>query len=236
MNERLVSLGEVLSEGTPAAAHALRDLVGGQIVVTEIRQPDRQRHYLQGRFTIRAAAVAQALVGASNDVRAAGPAEAGAAGEEIIIDFRPPAQYEAESERAKELLDKGWLMVRIGEAMGKKKSYVRRLIEHWFTSHGLPVPDGRSRRSTLEQKHRVPPTFEALADSVLTLLHEGLLIEEIAARLDVCRDTITKVMKYLRTVRGLNIPDGRTRRKSLDHKVSRPSGSDAPRDDNPPAT
>lgn len=116
-------------------------------------------------------------------------------------------------------------MVRIAEEMGRKKSYVRKLIKYWFESRGLPVPDGRSRRSNLEQKHRVQPTFEAIADSVQLLMEEGLLIEEIAARSGVGRDTITKVMKFLRTVRGLSIPDGRTRRKELKRKVSHPRRS-----------
>jgi biotin operon repressor len=78
----------------------------------------------------------------------------------------------------------------------------------------------------LEQKHQVPPTFEALAEPVLALLQQDLLIEDIAADLSVCRDTITKVIKYLRTVRGLDIPDGRTRRKGLKRKISRPRRQD----------
>ena len=146
-----------------------------------------------------------------------------------------PAQYEVESERAKELFDKNWLMIRIAQEMGRKKSYVRKLIKHWFESRGLPVPDGRARRSGLTQKHQVPPTFEALADPVEALLKEDLLIQEIADRLGCCPETVTKVIDYLRTVRGLSIPDGRTRRKTLEHKVSRPSGSDERRNDDTPA-
>jgi hypothetical protein len=231
VDEQLRHLGETLSADNPAAAHALGDLVGGQIAVTEIRRPDRERHYWQGRFTVRTAAVARALVSTGNEACNPLPAEADVSGEEIVIDFRKPAQYEVESERAKELFDQNWLMVRIAREMGKKKSYVRKLIKYWFESRGLPVPDGRSRRSTLEQKHCVPPTFEALADPVLALLREDLLIEEIAARLGVCRDTITKVIKYLRTVHGLDIPDGRTRRKTLEHKVSGPHRCDEPHAD-----
>jgi transposase len=223
VSEQLAKLGEVLAQGTPAAAYALRDLVGGQILVTEIRQPGRQRYYLQGRFTIRVASLAGILLNAESNAGECQSVVEGIPGDEIVIDFRDPPQYEEESERVKTLLDQGWLMIRIAEEMGKKKSYVRKLVKHWFESRGLPVPDGRSRRSTLEQKHCVQPPFERLADRVLKLLVEGWLIEEIAAEVGVCRDTITKVINYLRTVRGLDIPDGRTRRKSLDHKVSRPT-------------
>lgn len=231
VDEQLTQLGEILSADNPAAAHALGELVGGQIAVTEIRRPDRERHYWQARFTVRTAAVARALVGTSNDTCNHVPTEAEVPDEEVIIDFRQPAQYEIESEKAKELFDQNWLMVRIAEAMGKKKSYVRKLIKYWFDSRGLPVPDGRSRRSTLIEKHRVQPIFEALFDPVQKLLEEGLLIEEIASRLDVCRHTITKVIKYLRAVRGLDIPDGRTRRKSLNRKVSQSHRHDEPNND-----
>ena len=219
VDEQLRNLGEVLSQGTPAAAHALRDLVGGRIVVTEVRLPGRERHYLQGRFTIRVAAVVQALVGTLGNL----PQDDNVShGEEIVIDFREPPAYEAESEQAKALWDQGWMMTRIGKEMGKAKSYVRKLIAFWFTSRGLPVPDGRSRRANLAQKHLLPPLFEALADPVERLLQEGLLIGEIAERLGCCRDTVTKVIKCLRATRGLLIPDGRTRRKGLSRKVSRP--------------
>jgi site-specific DNA recombinase len=173
---------------------------------------------LQGRFAVRVAAAVEILVGSPSGT----PKDGADAGEEIVIDFREAPQYEAESERAKELFDKGWLMIRIAKEMGKKKSYVRKLVVYWFDSRGLPVPDGRSRRSTLGQKHQLPPMFEALADPVQAFLQEGLLIGEIAERLGCCHETITKVIDYLRTTGGLSIPDGRTRRKGLAHKVSHP--------------
>jgi DNA invertase Pin-like site-specific DNA recombinase len=231
VDEQLHKLGEVLAHGTPAAAHALRDLVGGQIIVTEIRRDGHQRHYLQGRFTMRVPAVVQAILGSQGTPGQPNPDLPGTVGEEIVIDFREPPPYEVESERAKELYDQGWLMVRIAQEMGKAKSYVRKLIASWFTSRGLPVPDGRGRRSTLEQKHQAPPTFEALADPVAALLGENLLLQEIGQRLGCCSETVTKVMDYLRTVRGLEIPDGRTRRKNLDRKVSHPRGQGKPHDD-----
>jgi transposase len=138
----------------------------------------------------------------------------------IVIDFREPRQFEIECEDAKELWDKGWLMLDIAKEMHKHKSYVTKLIKHWFEVRQLKAPDGRGRRSTLEKKHRVPPMFEALADSVESLLDEGLLIQEIAEQLGCCHETVTKVIEFLRVNRGLSIPDGRTRRKSLDRKTS----------------
>ena len=100
------------------------------------------------------------------------------------------------------------------------------VIVGWLGSVGRSIrkgPTGPSQR---------PIDFPvAMADPVQALLEQCLLIKEIAERLGVCRDTITKVVKYLRAVRGLDIPDGRTRRKGLDRKVSRPRGCDEPHND-----
>jgi transposase len=127
-----------------------------------------------------------------------------------------------ESERAKELYDQNWIMVRIAAEMGRKKSYVTKLVKHWFESRGLPFPDGRSRRSTLAQKHQEAPSFQAIGDDVKKLLDEGLLIQEIAQRLNCNKDTVTKAKAYWYTSHGFPVPDGRTRRKTLVHKVSHP--------------
>jgi site-specific DNA recombinase len=224
VDERLAHLGASLRENNPAAAKALADLVGGQIVVTEIRKAGRERCYWQGRFTICTTAVVRALLKRSAEDMSAAPSAPPS--EEIVIDFREPHQFEIESETAKELWDKDWLMVDIAKEMNKAKSYVRKLIKHWFESRQLPVPDGRGRRSTLPKKRRAPPMFESLAAPVGALLNEGPLIQEIAERIGCCSATITKVIDYRRAKHGLSIPDGRTRRKSLDHKVSYPRRPD----------
>jgi transposase len=222
VDEQLRNLGEVLSQGTPAATHALRNLVGGQIVVTEIRRAGHERHHLQGRFTIRAAAIVRTLVGPGDATTPAPPQEPETGEEEIVIDFRQPQSTE-ESERAYHLYEnEKWLEVRIAQDLGVSKCRVTTLLQDAYARRGQEKLDGRSRRSSLEQKHQVQPMFEALADPVESLLQEGLLIQEIAARLGCCKDTVTKVIQYLRTVRGLSIPDGRARRKSLDRKVSHP--------------
>ena len=51
IEERLADLRSLLNGHGPAAAHALRALVGGKIVVTEIRRAGKQRHYLRGAWS-----------------------------------------------------------------------------------------------------------------------------------------------------------------------------------------
>jgi len=218
VDEQLQKLGESLTQATPAAAHALRNLVGGQITVREIRQEGRQRHYLQGRCVVRCAAVAQGFLAGTDVAGQVAAEELAALGAVILIDFREPPQYEVESERAKELLDRGWLMTRIGQEMHKAKSYVRKLIAFWHTSRGLPVPDGRARRATLAEKHSERPLYQQVSDEVMCLYHQHLLLEEIAARLSIDRNTVTAAVRWWHQSRHLPVPDGRARRRGLSVK------------------
>jgi transposase len=220
VDEQLRNLGEVLAQGTPAAAHALRDLVGGEVVVTEVRQPRRARHYLQGRFTITSRAIVERLVRPAE-----GPGERVTPAcddffEEFTIDFREPPQIEALSERAKELYDQGLMNAQIAKRLGCSRSRLTALLKFWFESRGLEMPDGRVRRASLKRKHVAPPLYQRIADEVMVLYRQQMLLQEIAARLGVDRNTITAAIRWWHESRGQEIPDGRTRRKDLDHKTS----------------
>ena len=224
VGEQLSHLGDTASGTGAAAAYALRDLVDGQIVVTEVRRPDRQRHFLQGRFAIETTARARALAG--NDEKPGEDAASDSDGleEEIVIDFREPQEIEALSERAKELYDKGKMNAEIAEQLGCSRSRLTKVLKHWFESRGLTMPDGRSRRASLGKKHLEPPLFQAIADDVMRLYDEGALLHEIAHQLDVDRNTITSTIRWWHETKGLPVPDGRARRKGLDRRDSPRSG------------
>jgi AraC-like DNA-binding protein len=217
VDEQLLHLGNVLSDHNPAAARALRDLVSGKIVVNEVRQPGRERHYLQGRFTLHAAAIAQVLVGTAGETAATDAGKMEGHGEEIVIDFRRPPQYEEESERAKALFDQGWLMIRIAREMGKAKSHVTKLIKHWFESRGLAVPDGRSRRGTLTEKNQAEPLYHSIADSAQALWDEPyyLSAREIGRRLGCTDTTAWKAIVHWYGVRQLPLPTTEERRQRI---------------------
>jgi site-specific DNA recombinase len=213
---QLQQLDNTLHEPTPAAAYALRDLVGGSIVVTEIKAEGKQRHHLRGSFTLRTAAVARAAVlqGQAQQLPADTPATSDG-GEQIVIDFVDPDPLDEESERAKALYDQGLLNVAIAQELKCSKSQVTKLLHHWFESRGLQMPDGRARRSGLAVKHVDPPLYQQLADKVMELVDQGALLQDIATAVDHGRDTITAVIRFWHQSRGLPVPDGRTRRKSL---------------------
>ena len=219
--EQLSHLGEVLTETNPAAAHALRDLVGGQIVVSEIRRPGSKRHHLQGRFAIASTAIVERTRGTEEE----GPEKAGAEsevlGKEIVIDFREPLEIEALAERAKELYDQGMMNALIAKQLGCSRKRVTEILKYWFESRGLKMPDGRSRRSSLMKKHVEPPLYQTIADEVVQLYQKGELLQCIAEQISLDPHTVVAAVKWWHEERGLPVPDGRTRRKSLDRKTSR---------------
>ncbi|NLS95139.1 MAG: recombinase family protein [Planctomycetaceae bacterium] len=218
VSTQLAALGDVFTENTPAAAHALRALVGGGITVTEIRRDGHQRHYLQGRFTITSTAIVNKLAGVAGQQSEQAPLASDALAEEIVLDFREAPEIEALSEQAKKLYDDGHMCAEIAKLMGCGRSRVTAMLKYWFESRGMAMPDGRSRRSSLTKKHLIPPRYQEIADEVQKLSSEGLLLQAIANRLGVDRNMITAAIRWWHESQGLPVPDGRTRRKSLEYK------------------
>ena len=223
VGEQLSHLGDTLSDTGPAAAYALRDLVGGQIVVTEVRRSDRQRHYLQGRFAITSTALVTGLIGSAERAGEDAVPDSDGLVEEIVIDFREPPEIEALSKRAKELHDEGMMNAEIAEQLGCSRSRLTKILKHWFESRGLEMPDGRSRRASLGKKHLEPPLFQEIADDVMRLYDLEVLMQDIAEQLNVDRNTVTSTVRWWHESKGLPVPDGRTRRKGLDRKTSQKS-------------
>jgi DNA invertase Pin-like site-specific DNA recombinase len=213
---QLQQLDRVLHEPTPAAAYALRDLVGGSIVVTEIKTEGKKRHHLRGSFTLRTAAVARAAVFQGQvQQQPAGTPETSDGGEQIVINFVDPDPLDKKSEGAKALYDQGLLNVATAKELKCSKSQVTKLLHHWYESRGLQMPDGRSRRSQLPVKHLDPLPYQLLEKQVMELYDQNYLLQDIATIVDHHRDTITAVIRRWHEARGLPVPDGRTRRKSL---------------------
>jgi transposase len=224
VREQLQTLGESLKGDTPAAAYALRALVDGEIIVTEIRREGRKRFHLQGRFTIRVNSVRDAVAGYGCDVDGS-ESDADQRIEVIVIDFVDPNPLDAAANEAKSLYDQGLMNAKIARILGCSRSQVTKLLKHWFESRGLTMPDGRSRRSQLKQKHLEPPLYQRISEDVKVLCDEGLLFEEIAERMQCHIATVKAALCYWYESRGMTAPDGRSRRKSLDRKVSKPRRS-----------
>lgn len=218
VHQQVAMLGDTLLGETPAAAYALRDLIDGQIVVELIRLPGRKRKFYRGRFKLKCRQLLEDTTvenSASDSVHAN---EVALKAKEVVVDFVEQDPADDEADRAKELYDQGLMCLEIGRQLGWAKSKVTKRIRHWFESRGIPMPDGRSRRSQLKRKHLEPPLYVQLSDPAKSLYDDGLLLGEIADQLGCDRNTITHAIAHWFKSCGLPVPDGRTRRKQLGEK------------------
>lgn len=211
--QELTQLHETLTSLTPAASYALRDLLGGKLLLEQIVPPGKKRGFLRGTLDWQ--------------IRPLGSADLGGVQSETLDFLDEPPQREL-AVRAHELLNQGLLLKEVGAQLGLSKSNLTRLLKK-ATEYGLPAVAGKARRKTLLRKQTEPAKAEQLADQVHMLSEEGLLLTEIAERLGGNRDTVTAAKAHWYRSRGLPIPDGRTRRKTLPRK-SRPAPK--PNDDN----
>jgi DNA invertase Pin-like site-specific DNA recombinase len=222
--EQLGRLTEVLTAGGPAAAHALRDLVGGRVTVREVRRPGRQRHHLQARFVIRSRQLLNSLGIASPGREEGPPASAAEGTEEVVLDLRDPTPDEQVVDQVKALWDDGLTYREIADRVGWNRNIVAAAVARWHRERGLEPPDGRSCKTRLNRK-TLP---EELAEEAKALWDQDLLLQEIAARLGCNRDTVSKAIKHWFESRGLEVPDGRVRRKGLPRKCSRDEDGEEP--------
>jgi transposase len=224
VEEQLGRLREVLGAGGPAAAHALRDLVGGQVAVREVRQPGRQRHHIQARFVIRSAQVLKGLGIAHSGGEGDPTVGATQSTEEVVLDLREPAPEEVIVDQVKALWDAGLTYREIAARVGWNRNLVAAAVARWYREQGLEPPDGRSCRERLKRK----TLAQELAEQAKALWDQDLLMQEIAARLGCSRDTVTKAVEHWFRSRGLGVPDGRVRRKDLPRQSSRDEGGKGP--------
>lgn len=202
------------------ARRIIDELTGGRIELFQMGQRKARRGWLQARFHVRLLSVLTERMTGVSSCQDDG-------GLDVVIDYREPPKIDVDSERAKELYDQGLMNAEIARRLGCSRSRVTALLKHWFKSNGLKMPDGRSRRASLKKKHVEPPLYQEIADDVMALWHQGVLLQDIADRLRVDRNTVTATVRWWHEDHDLPVPDGRTRRKGLDRKTSSKSGDSA---------
>jgi hypothetical protein len=221
VDQKLGTLHEVLNGGGPAAAVALRNLVGA-VTVTEVTPTDRKQKYLRGTLTLRTAAALEAA-GASIGEAAVEPA-----GEPIVIDFTGQPPWAAVADLVQQMFEEGVSFEDMAARLKCPRSLPAKALALSRLRRGLPPLDGRSVRGRLAK----PSKAERLADQAKALWDEGRPMHEIATKLECCRDTAAASIEHLFTSRGLPVPDGRTRRKSLDRKLAPREDGTGPAADN----
>jgi hypothetical protein len=186
-------------------------ITGGRISL--FQQGARRKHggWLQGRFHCNVLGYSvQQLTGA---------VPAGQfVGEDVVVDFLPPAVEHPHLDRVWELHEGGYLNKQIANELCCSPSLVTKLLKLAAKKHGVTLEDGRARRGRLKCDQEGPSLFQRIADELKQLADEGVHFHVIAEQLHCSLSLITKAWKFWHTSRGLDVPDGRTRRKSLAHK------------------
>jgi DNA invertase Pin-like site-specific DNA recombinase len=206
IEEGLSNLRSILSAQGPAAAHALRALVGGSIVVTEVHRPGKKRHYLTGRMELRLVSIGDAvgvqLAASDLDCRMS---------EIIALDFRLPERHEQIADEAKRLWDDGLTEKEIAVKINCGRAMVSRALDDWYEKRNLVRPDGRSLRKRLKNRRKA----ELLQPRIMELWDQDLSVNEIAERVDCCLEIVHEAVKNWHKDRDLPVPDGRARRRQI---------------------
>jgi hypothetical protein len=202
-----------------AQARRILELVtDGRIVLEQQGERKPQRGWLRGPFRVRLL---------SYLVEQHGGDVAGDNGVEVTVDFRRPSPFDDNAEKAwnwkQEARLKGEELPysEIANRLGCGRSMVTKLLKHAAVMHGVLYEDGRSCRP----KNRTPWMHMDKVPEVGRMVDEGLLLAEIADRLKMDRNDVTRAHNLYRKQQGLPPLDGRARRKPLDHK-NRPSSED----------
>lgn len=230
---QLRRLDQVLRSGTPAATHALHNLLDGPILMEEIPHEDRQRCHFRGTLRIRIGRLVVERGSEIPEVQAASTGDPDLV-QELTIEFREPSKTEEQAAIAWEMHLADRPIKDIAKAMNVSRARMTAILKFAAEERGVEWVDGRARRATLPDSTRPPTLGDQKSEQVMVLFHQDKLLGEIATLLALDRNIVTAVVAKWHRQRGLPVPDGRTRRKRLETKSSPPPTIDLDEDANPP--
>ena len=220
IEEKLSGLHLIMDNRGPAAAHALRALVGGKISVQEVRLPGKKRHYLRGRLELQLRAVAESIGARVNDELDSKPH----CTEVIYIDFRKPERHELIADEVKGYWDKGLTDLEIAEIFRCGRALISRALDHWYKTRGLLRPDGRTCKKRLKGRRKA----EKLQAQIMELWHQDLSVTAISEQLNCGMEIVHEAVTKWHVDRSLPVPDGRARRREIRRSAKRAEQSQQP--------
>ena len=192
-------------------------MLKGPIAVEEATVPESKRRFWRGKLVLDLNRVVSA-VSMTPQMKDNSTESESALIETIIIDFRKESRAEQLSDHAWKLYEQGLMYVEIAETLGISQMFVTKVIRTAASRRGVELLNAHDRRAMLNRKRTPPPPYRAIQDEVIQMLGEGLLMCEVAARLHVSLNLLTRTVAAWHIQRGLPVADGRTRRKSLSIK------------------
>ncbi|GJM23877.1 MAG: hypothetical protein DHS20C16_02920 [Phycisphaerae bacterium] len=199
-------------ESTARVRRVIELITGGIIDFQQMGERKAQRGWLQGTFRNHLLeSTVNHFTGGIHD----------GDGVEVAINFQEPTPADQIADEVKRLCDEGHLIKEIAVRLSCSRNLITKALKIWYERQGESPPDGRTRRSSLKRKHREPPKYQLAADAVKRLADTGLLMQEIAEKLSLDRNTVTKAWRFAHEQEGTTAPDRRYRRRSLARKTTK---------------
>jgi DNA invertase Pin-like site-specific DNA recombinase len=114
---------------------------------------------------------------------------------QVVIDLKRPRRENPKIQKAWELYKQDLLHVQIASELDCTESNVTHLLRKAAAQHGEEYVNGHARRAKLQKRQREPMLCEIVAPDVLRLLSERVPKCEIAERLGISHDTVTKICR-----------------------------------------
>lgn len=209
---QLQRLDEVLKGTAAAANNALLRLLGGPLQLEIITEEGRKRKFWRGRFRIHTLGfdhMPVTLTAKGSEVAEKNP--------EIIVDFRKLPREEEQILEGWRLLQQGYSFTEIATVLRAGKARATFILKLVARRYG----NGLTAKQLKKQFDHLRPRRHAHDDYIepaMALYDDGMLIDEIATRLKTNRKMIRNAINAGYATLGLEIPDGRSRRKSLKYK------------------
>jgi site-specific DNA recombinase len=195
-------------EGAPLVRRIINLVTGGRIDLYQQGERLKKRGWLQGRFQVKLLTLVLKHCPSRNP-------EPHEDAMEVTIDYQQPVPFAADADQVWALYKDGKHQRDIADLLGCSRSRITKLLKYAAKQHGETLEDGRKRRHRLTPRKETLPDYQRIADDVMELCDQGLLLQDVAERLKFDRNTVTKAIAFWHASRGLAVPDGRTRRKRL---------------------
>lgn len=202
ISEQLNSLVSVLTAESPATWKAFQELVDGPLIVESDRSPQTRQPFLKTVLRLSSKRISGLLIGSEP------AAETAEVIIEVPLEFRRPLLTEGQAVEAHRLWHEGASNQDIAARLGVSEGRVSAIF-HYAEDHlGMAYPECRARP-------RTDTLYTRLEPEVVELYRANMLYQTIADELNTTRQTVRQILIRWHHRQGLEMPDGRSRRKNL---------------------
>jgi hypothetical protein len=205
MADVLIAAGDGSPDEQGAARRIIDLLTGGRIDMYQQGERQPQHGWLQGRFHL------QLVEAVADQLGLPGIVSAPEQGHLVVIDYREPDRVIPQALRAIELYEQHFSCNDIAQTIGISASWLSKLLKIGYEHLGRPKPNPYEQRAKIRRSADRQPLYHRIADEVMRLLDQGMMLKEIRERLGCSDTTLLKARAYWYESRNLGAPpDGRS--------------------------